>query len=167
MSWNRPTQPPREQRLAERAARNAAQAQTCIPRRAAVMGGGTAGPAPKTVPWRCATLLEMARGRPCLLLVPGLCNHRLDTTVAAHSNLLAHGKAKARKADDCYVVAACATCHRWLDQGSAPAAVREAAFMAAHARQVLAWRRIATDPAEPARFRRAAAAALDHLNATP
>lgn len=47
MTWTRSPQPTREQRIAERAARNAAQAQTCMPRRTAVMGGGTAGPAPK------------------------------------------------------------------------------------------------------------------------
>ena len=47
MTWARPSLPDRETRLAERAQRNAAQAQTCIPRRAAVIGGGTAGPVPK------------------------------------------------------------------------------------------------------------------------
>jgi hypothetical protein len=166
MSWNRPTKPPREQRIAERAARNAAQAQTCLPRRAAVVGGGTVGPAPKPVPWRSPTLLDMARNQPCLLLVPGICNHRTDTTVAAHSNWGEHGKAKGRKADDCYSAWCCAACHTWLDQGCAPAGQKRAAFMAAHARQVLAWRQIATDPTEPARYRRAALAALERLGAT-
>ena len=167
MSWNRPTKPPREQRIAERAARNAAQAQTCLPRRAAVMGGGTVGPAPKPVPWRCQTLLDMARNRPCLLLVPGICNYRTDTTVAAHSNWTEHGgKAGARKADDCYTVWACHACHTWLDSGPAPAERKRAAFLAAHPLQVLAWRQIATDPTEPARYRRAALAALERLGAT-
>ena len=170
MSWNRPTKPPREQRIAERAARNAAQAQTCIPRRAAVMGGGTAGPAPKSVPWRCQTLLEMARGRPCLLCPPGACTCTPGSAVACHSNLGIHGKAKGRKADDCFTVAGGDKAHRWLDQpighDGPTRAEKEARFMAAHARQVLAWRQIATDPTEPTRFRRAALAALERLGAT-
>ena len=167
MTWARTSRPNREQRIAERAQRNAAQAQTCLPRRAAVMSGGTAGPAPKPRPWRCPTLLDMARDRPCLLLVPGICNHRTDTTVAAHSNWAEHGgKAGARKADDCYTVWACYACHTWLDAGRASADRKRAAFLAAHPLQVFAWRQIATDPTEPARYRRAALAALERLGAT-
>ncbi|MBL0390550.1 DUF1364 family protein [Ramlibacter monticola] len=109
----------------------------------------------------------MARDRPCLLLVPAVCTHRTDTTVACHSNLGEHGKAGARKADDCYSTWGCAACHAWLDQGPAPARQKRFAFMSGHARQVLAWRQIATDPTEPERFRRAAGRALAHLNATP
>jgi hypothetical protein len=115
---------------------------------------------------RSAALLEMARDRPCLLMVPGLCNHRTDTTVAAHSNLGIHGKAGARKADDQYSAWACACCHMWLDTSKALASQKEAAFMAAHARQVLAWRLVAMDPKEPERFRKAALWALGLLNAT-
>ena len=159
--------PTREQRVEARAQRNAAQAQTCMGRRPAVMGGETAGPAPKTAPYRSPALLEMARDRPCLLLVPGICNHRTDTTVAAHSNLAIHGKAGARKADDCYSVWACAACHAWLDQGPAPADVKELAFTLGHINQVQAWRVVATDPAETARHRRAALDALKHLEARP
>jgi hypothetical protein len=126
---------------------------------------------PKTEPYRDAALLELARGRPCLLLVPGVCSHRVDTVVAAHSNFGIHGKGGARKADDVHSCAACHSCHAWLDQpighGGPTKAQKEAAFMAAHSRQVLAWRVIATDPAEPERFRNAAHRALEHLNATP
>jgi len=131
------------------------------------IGGSTSGVAvEKTEAYRDPALLEMARGRPCLLLVPGACTHRVDQTVACHSNLSIHGKAGARKADDCYSVHGCAGCHSWLDQGKAPATQKEVAFMAAHARQVLAWRVIAADPGEPARFRRAACRALERLNAS-
>jgi hypothetical protein len=52
---------------------------------------------PKTEAIRMPALLEMARGRPCLLLVSGH-DHSPDTVVAAHSNLSIHGKAGARKA---------------------------------------------------------------------
>lgn len=122
---------------------------------------------PKSEAYRDPVLLEMARGRTCLLMVPGLCSHRVDTVVAAHSNLSIHGKAGARKADDCYSAWACATCHVWLDTSKALAAIKEVAFMNGHARQVLAWRLIAMDPAEPERFRKAARRALDRLNASP
>lgn len=141
---------------------------TLKPLQVATYAGGTAAAQPKSEPYRDQALLEMARGRPCLLMVPAVCNHRLDTTAAAHSNLSVHGKAGGRKADDCYTVWACASCHiPWLDQGKAAANVKEQAFMEAHARQVLAWRLIALDQAEPERFRRAASRALEHLNATP
>lgn len=133
----------------------------------AVMGGTTAAPAPKTQPWRSPTLLAMAERRPCLLLVPGICNHRIDTTVACHSNLSIHGKAGARKADDCYSVWGCAACHYWLDFGRAAADQREQVFMLAHANQVLAWRLVAMDQGEPERFRRAARSALARLGAEP
>jgi hypothetical protein len=127
--------------------------------------GGTTGPAPKDRAYRDQALLDMAQDRPCMLLVPGICNHRTDTTVAAHSNLYEHGKGKGRKADDVYSVWSCFACHGWLDQGQSPARLKRATFMGAHSRQVLAWRQIADDPGEPERFRRAAARALEQLNA--
>jgi len=129
--------------------------------------GASTAPAPKSEPRRNPALLEIARGRPCLLLIPAICNHRLDTTVACHSNLSIHGKSLSRKADDVYIVHGCAACHTWLDTSGAPAAQKEAAFMAAHMRQVFEWRLIAVDGSEPERFRNAARWALDQLNATP
>jgi hypothetical protein len=147
-----------------------ALASVLKPLRRGTYGGSTTGPAPKSEAYRDSVLLEMARGRACLLLVPGfpssICNGRTDTTVAAHSNLSIHGKAGARKADDCYSAWACAACHFWLDQGRAPADEKAAAFMGAHSRQVLAWRQIAQDPTEPQRFRAAARRALLRLAAT-
>lgn len=136
--------------------------------RAASMGPASTTAAPKTEAHRCPALLEMARGRTCLLCT--LSGQRLchpESTVAAHSNLAAHGKAGARKADDHYSAWLGDAHHRWLDQGAAPAAQKQQAFMAAHIAQVDHWRRIATDRTEPERFRRAAAWALDRLSATP
>jgi hypothetical protein len=168
MTWALRRIPSREERIAARQERMPTAPATAQPLHRAVMTGSTTGPAPKTQPYRDPVLLELARGRPCLLMVPGICNHRIDTTAAAHSNLSIHGKSGARKADDCYTVWACAACHiPWLDQGKASAAIKERAFMEAHARQVLAWRLIATDPNESDRFRRAARRALERLNATP
>lgn len=109
----------------------------------------------------------MARDKPCLLQVSGVCCHDSATVVCCHSNLSIHGKAGARKADDQYSVWGCMTCHAWLDQGPAPRARKTTAFMAAHLRQVLAWRAIASDAGSTPRDRAAAQWALEHLNATP
>ena len=58
-----------------------------------------------------------------------------STTVAAYSN-----QAKL-KAEDCYVVHACAVCHTWLDSSySATQEETLAAFDAGHVRQVALWR---------------------------
>jgi hypothetical protein len=169
MSFARPS---REAIAAQRAAEKQRNLQALAhplhkPRAATYANAGEFRPLVKSEAKRCPALLDMARSRPCLLMIPGLCNHRIDTTVAAHSNLSIHGKAGARKADDCYSVWGCANCHLWLDTSKALAAVKEAAFMTAHARQVLAWRLVATDPSEPERFRRAARWAIEQLNATP
>ena len=113
---------------------------------------------------RNAALLDMARGRQCLLMLPDKClNPSTDTTVAAHSNWSDHGKAGARKADDIYVVFACYACHDWLDKGPATADEKRATFDAAHQRQVHEWHRIAADPTEKQRFRKAADWALNLL----
>jgi hypothetical protein len=127
---------------------------------------GTTRAVPKTTPKRNRVLLEMANGRPCLLCPPGRCACPLGSVVACHSNLAIHGKAGARKADDCYSVWGGSFIHAWLDQGGATAAVKERVFMAGHLRQVNEWRRIASDASEPDRFRKAAQWALDALNAT-
>lgn len=116
---------------------------------------------------RNRALLDMARGRPCLLRVPGVCQGGTETTVAAHSNWACHGKAGARKADDQYSVWACAACHiGWLDQGPAPKEEKQTVFMRAHAAQVLEWARIERDPSETPRVRKAARWALEQLNST-
>lgn len=125
-------------------------------------GGHEAAPKPEV--HRNAALLEMARGRRCLLRVPGLClSPSTETTVAAHSNWSDHGKAGARKADDVYVVFSCFACHQWMDQGSAPDEEKRARFDVAHRDQVQEWARIAADPTEKPRFRKAADWALNHL----
>jgi hypothetical protein len=120
-------------------------------------------PEPKTAPKRNAVLLEMARGRICLLMVPGVCTGDVATTVACHSNWQEHGKAGARKADDCYTVWGCVACHSWLDSGKADAQTKRRIFSTAHASQQWLWRRAQQDPIESERFRRAAAWALEQL----
>jgi hypothetical protein len=135
--------------------------------RVAVPVTGIPVSAPKTEPKRNNSLLKMARNRPCLLCIPVICTHGTATTVACHSNLSIHGKAGARKADDCYTVWGCSACHAWLDQGPAPKTQKAAAFMRAHLAQVLEWRAIVSNGLESDGARRAAQWALDQLNATP
>jgi hypothetical protein len=98
---------------------------------------------PKTTPQRNPHLLAMAQGKPCMMRVK--CNGEAsDTTVAAHSNSQTHGKGIGRKADDQYTVWSCARCHTWLDQSySATGEERQAAWEAAHVRQIAEWRKIA------------------------
>lgn len=133
----------------------------------AAIGAAPAPARPKTARARNPHLLAMVRGRPCLLLVPGICVGGTDTTVPCHSNLIRHGKGLARKANDQYHVPGCVACHRWLDQGPAPAENKLATFMRAHADQVLHWRAVLADMSLPQRDRDAVRWALDLLNATP
>ena len=121
---------------------------------------------PKTVEHRNPALLAMARGKPCLLKVPDVCNGDPLTTVACHSNLGIHGKAKARKADDEYSVWGCSACHAWLDQGKATKQEKKDVFMRAHLEQILVWRRTATDMSYPPTERKAAHWALGFLKST-
>jgi len=122
---------------------------------------------PKTEQRRNPHLLAMARGRYCLLRVPGVCIGGTETTVACHSNLSIHGKAGARKANDEYHVPGCFACHRWLDQGPADGVLKAMTFMQAHIEQVGYWRALVGDLTQPLKDRAAARWALDHLNATP
>lgn len=119
-------------------------------------------PVEKTAAKRNANLLKLAKGQPCMLTLRN-CDGGGETTVAAHSNQAKHGKAGARKADDCYSVWSCFSCHSWIDQGSAPREEKDSYFNAAHARQVLAWREIA-DSYSAKEWKQAAAQwALDQL----
>lgn len=100
---------------------------------------------PKTTAQRNPHLLKMARGRDCLMNVPGVCSYNPETVVAAHSNSHMHGKAGARKADDCYSVWACHACHSWLDQGQGAQnrEMAQAYWDSAMLRQVIEWGKIA------------------------
>lgn len=152
---------------AERKARNLAALCSTPSTRSATYSGATREAVKKPQAYRDAALLEMARGRQCLLCPPGRCICSHGSTVACHSNLAIHGKAKGRKADDCYSVWGGDAAHFWLDQSGADREEKAAVFMAAHLRQVLEWRVIASDPSEPERFRNAAQRALERLGATP
>jgi len=47
-----------------------------------------------------------------------MCGNDDGTVVAAHSNLLEHGKGRGLKADDCMSAWLCYRCHTELDQGN-------------------------------------------------
>lgn len=129
-------------------------------------GCDTPQPMAKPEPQRNPHLLSMARGRPCLLRTR-VCNFDNSTTVAAHSNLLAHGKGRGRKADDCYTVWACARCHTWLDSSyDAEFAEKEEAFMRALVAHADEWKAIAGSAVSSPKDRTAALWALQRLQQT-
>ena len=100
-------------------------------------------PQPKNPPGRSQAYRDLARGRPCMVQVPGVCCGNTETTVLAHSNEGASGKGMAMKADDAIGSAwACFTCHTWVDQGQASAESKKAAMIAAFERQILELERI-------------------------
>lgn len=64
--------------------------------------------------YRNKRLLEAVREIP----VCSGCGRANDgTVVAAHSNLLRHGKGRGLKCHDCFVAGLCYACHSNLDQG--------------------------------------------------
>lgn len=65
---------------------------------------------PKTTPIR-----QSAKGKPCQVRVPGVCNGDWSTTVLAHLN----GAGMALKAHDHEGAYTCSACHSWLDGGYA------------------------------------------------
>lgn len=67
--------------------------------------------------YRNEALLRTARGQPCMVNIPGICNGNKETTVCAHSNWYEHGKGAGLKANDCFVAWCCSACHAELDQG--------------------------------------------------
>ena len=62
--------------------------------------------------YRNEKLLASANGRRC-----AMCGAMDGTTVAAHSNLLEHGKGRGIKAHDCFVAYLCHRCHTGYDSG--------------------------------------------------
>lgn len=121
----------------------------------------------KSPPGRNQAYRDLARDKPCMLRVPQVCCNDSATVVLAHSNKGSDGKAMGMKADDARGSAwACFTCHQWVDQGRAPAAEKDAAMAAAHARMLPALAAIAGDPAAKARDRAAAQWALDRIALT-
>lgn len=110
-----------------------------------------------------SALRDLARGQPCLLLVPGHCTGDTATTVGCHSNWSEHGKGKSRKSDDHYMVWGCVGCHSWLDQGDAAQDDKKAVFNGALVRQVAEYKKALKCTSLPKRFQQAAKWALEQL----
>lgn len=114
-------------------------------------------PCAKESPLRSRVLLDLAKGKRCLLMAVEACRG-LDgsTTVACHEN---EGKGMALKSSDSRSVWGCVHCHEWYDRSGAPRAEKRRVFAAAYERQVEEWGFIADGPA-PMVDRQACAAAL-------
>lgn len=115
--------------------------------------------------YRDPDLLKLAKGEKCLLQISDHCmGDQGDTTVAAHSNFMMHGKAKGLKAEDCYSVWACYYCHSVFDHGDVFTREEKAnLFYEALLRQIEEWRKIATTPTLKPWKVEAARNALDYL----
>lgn len=60
-------------------------------------------------------LRKAARGRGCMIRLPGICNHNSETTVLAHVRL-AGVSGMGIKADDLLGAWACSACHDAIDR---------------------------------------------------
>ena len=63
--------------------------------------------------FRSPSLLRLAKDQACVM-----CGTQDRTIVAAHSNLLEHGKGRSIKADDSMTAWLCYRCHSDYDQGT-------------------------------------------------
>lgn len=114
---------------------------------------------PKNTNNRNPALLELARGKECLLRVVEGCRGRDgQTTVACHRN---EGKGMGLKVSDALTVWGCWPCHQWLDSSGAPRENKRQAFDLAYKRQLIEWRKIADSYSESPRAQKAAQWGLD------
>ena len=99
--------------------------------RSTLKSGGTRLPSRRVKPrvtktmYRNRALLDLARGMPCKIRVPGVCCADSLTVVACHSNQSRHGKAGWLKAHDWASAWGCRTCHAYIDQNTTGATYEE------------------------------------------
>ena len=98
--------------------------------------------------YRDPDLLKLAQGEQCLFRISPRCQGDYgETTVAAHSNEIIHGKGRGIKANDSMSAWACHACHTMLDQGNEFTKRQKAKiFDEAWYRQVQEWHKIADNP---------------------
>jgi hypothetical protein len=115
--------------------------------------------------YRDVNLLKLAKGEMCLLQIADDClGDEGSTTVAAHSNLMAHGKGRGLKAEDCYTVWSCYKCHSNFDQGGVYSREEKSdLFYDGMLRQVAEWQKISINPAVKPWKAEAARNALKYL----
>lgn len=66
---------------------------------------------------RSQVVLDSARGAPCSIRLPGICNGNAETTVWCHLNGHRFGKGGALKAHDILGFHGCSSCHAYYDVG--------------------------------------------------
>lgn len=59
-------------------------------------------------------LRNLARGRPCMIRMPGICNHNPETTVLCHLRMVGL-TGMGMKAQDLLGAWGCSDCHRYVD----------------------------------------------------
>lgn len=97
---------------------------------------------PKSPRKQNRTLLDMARGKPCLIQSP-ICNHDPETTVACHGAGVAAGKGMGYKVSDYLTVHGCSNCNNFTDAyNGATADEKRRAWEAGHVRQIIEWNKI-------------------------
>ncbi|WP_063588847.1 nuclease domain-containing protein [Achromobacter ruhlandii] len=102
-----------------------------IRQRSALKASGKRMPARRSTPratktmYRNRALLNLAKGKPCLLRIPDVCIGGTQTTVACHSNQARHGKAGWLKAHDWATAWGCVACHAFTDQNTTGASYDE------------------------------------------
>lgn len=60
-------------------------------------------------------LTNAAKGKPCSIRIPMICNRNDETTVSAHLNGIRFGHGVANKVSDLLVADACSSCHDAVD----------------------------------------------------
>lgn len=65
-------------------------------------------------PFRSKKVLAHARGQPCTLRLPGICNGNRETTVSCH--VRDRHKGGAIRSSDSSIVFGCSACHNYLDE---------------------------------------------------
>lgn len=59
-------------------------------------------------------LRQLAEGKPCMIRLPGICNHNTETTVLCHFRM--NGiSGMGLKAPDLLGAWGCSSCHAWVD----------------------------------------------------
>jgi hypothetical protein len=70
---------------------------------------------PKTPRRKSQAIRDSARDEECTVRITGICNHRTDTTVAAHFPSIDGGRGVGLKAIDEAIAFACCACHDVVD----------------------------------------------------
>jgi len=83
-----------------------------------------------------SALTKLAKGQPCLVRLPAVCNGNPETTVAAHYRSVSLGAGVGIKPHDLFAAHACSACHAAVDGRSKTAFTREQLRLA-HAEGVL------------------------------